>query len=122
MNLGAAARQEHPDSLPGLKALRVLMRESDDRPYVQPYDQLLGGLGLDFVLKHAGIEGVNVVYYQHLAHAFHLPALVPAVGASQKLKSHGALGSAKRLDCAGASVSTNALAADSDSRPKAFLM
>jgi hypothetical protein len=73
LDMSAAARQDDPDSLPGSKALGVLMYESNNRPDVQPYYQLLGGLRTDLVLEHARIEGVNVVYCGHFAHAFHCP-------------------------------------------------
>lgn len=69
----AAARQDHSDSLPGSKVLRLLVHKSNDRPEVQPYYQLLGRLGTDLVLKHLGIEGVNVVYDRYFAHSFHCP-------------------------------------------------
>jgi hypothetical protein len=73
LDMSAAARQDHPDSLPGSKALRLPIRESNERPDVQPYYQLLGGLRTDRVLKHAGIEGVHVAYERHFAHTFNGP-------------------------------------------------
>jgi hypothetical protein len=71
--VGAAAGQEHPDSLAGSKAAGLLIGEGNERPGVEPYQQLLGSLRMNRMLEHAGIEGVTVAYCQHFAHAFHRP-------------------------------------------------